>query len=81
MPLTEEAAFALYNQFKDQPGDVFTWEVNRRLRQRGKTFSEEAMDDLFDMIRLFIGARIMNRWEQTKEPPTVLKVELTVVAQ
>lgn len=44
----------------------------------GQSFSAEAMDEFGSQIMLFIGGRIMARWKQTGEPPTISKVTVKV---
>ncbi len=60
--------------------DTTEFEVFRQVIQEGRSFSPEAMENLFDCMRTFVGARMMARWQKTKEPPTVMKVTVTVEA-
>lgn len=46
----------------------------------GTTFSVEAMERLHDQLMVFVGTRVMRRWDQTHEPPTALTVTIKVVA-
>ena len=71
----------LYDAFRDGDSDECSFEVIRERIQPGKTFSEEALANMTQAIVLFIGGRIMARWEKTKEPPSILKVDVKVAVQ
>lgn len=68
----------LFDMLRALPSDEFDFVIQRERVEPGKTFSEGAMNDLLDSIRLFVGARVMRRWDDTNEPPTALKVEVKV---
>jgi hypothetical protein len=52
--------------------------VGRVSVQEGRTFSEEAMEQLNHELVTWVATRLMRRWEATQEPPTYLKVVVTV---
>jgi hypothetical protein len=52
--------------------------VERGHIEAGRTFSAEAMDTLNDDMATWVGTRITRRWERTQEPPTRLRVTITV---
>ena len=65
--------------------EMMTWDtdevelrVDRERRQPGRSFSEAAMEQLHDEMLVFVGTRVMRRWDSTAEPPTLLRVELRV---
>ena len=58
--------------------DEAVFEVRRERIQPGRSFSEDAMEDLIDEVTLFVGARLMARWDRTGEPPTVLRIHVKV---
>ena len=59
-------------------GDRFEWVMDRHVVQPGRTFSEEAMDQLITEVTSFIAARIIERWERTGEPPTHFRLQAEV---
>jgi hypothetical protein len=61
--------------------DTHYFTIERVTVQPGKTFSREAMDNLFDTMEAWVEARVITRWEETGEPPTVMRVSVTVNAQ
>jgi hypothetical protein len=66
------AAFAV------QDSDAWTFRMERAYLQEGRSFSEEGMDAITSAVVLFIGARIMARWEGTTEPPSMVEVRVEV---
>lgn len=52
--------------------------VGRGSIQEGRSFSQEAIEELHADMVSWVGTRIMRRWERTQEPPTYLKVVVTV---
>lgn len=82
--MTNEEIATLYDQFKSQGSDRITLEVRRTTRvlekEPDKSFSAAAMENLFDQIRLFVGARIASRWERTDEAPSLVKIDINVTA-
>lgn len=67
--------------------EMMTWDteeadfvVERARIDPGTTFSAEAMEHLHDQLLVFVGTRIMRRWNKTGEPPTALTVTIKVVA-
>lgn len=65
----------------DMSDDDAVFEVTRKSVQAGRTLSEEALEKLSREMMLFIGTRMMARWDETGEPPTALRVEMTVSVQ
>jgi hypothetical protein len=59
-----------------EPTTVF--EIERVTVQEGKTFSAIEMQDLERLIMLWVTTRCTRRWELTREPPTALRVTVTV---
>lgn len=62
----------------EMEGEEIILEVGRDTIQEGRSFSEEAMEELNDQILAWIGSRVMRRWDATSEPPSVLRVEMKV---
>lgn len=62
----------------DMSGDSIDLEVQRNRIEHGLTFSADAMEKLYDEIVVWVGTRIARRWDETNEPPTLLRVELRV---
>ena len=67
-----------YDLWRTQPGDDYTFTATRTRIEPGKSFSIEALEGLRELVWLFIGARLVGRWEATGEPPTVLTVRVEV---
>lgn len=61
----------------------FGWTIERdhHYPQPGRTVSRLALDTTVHQISAWIEARIIERWERTKEPPTIIKISVTVDAQ
>lgn len=70
-----------YTLFMSMDGESCDFEVERTVYQPGLSFSEVAMDELVQNIGLWVGTRIMRRWQATNEPPTVCKVAMKVDVQ
>lgn len=63
------------------PGEELELVIARGTIQEGRSLSAEAIDTLSDQFLAFVCTRIVRRWDQTGEPPTVLRVEVKVIAQ
>jgi len=61
-------------------GDSLDFEVERR-PEEGVSFSADALDLLGRQVMVYVGTRVMRRWATTAEPPTVLRVTVTVAVQ
>lgn len=63
--------------------DTFKFHIERDPHriQPGRTLSREAMDETFRLMAAWVEARMMERWETTGEPPTVVDVAVTVKVQ
>jgi len=70
----------LWPEMMSVDGDIAHLVVERVTIQEGRTFSADAMEHLHDQFIVWVGTRLMRRWEQTGEPPTALLVEVRVVA-
>ena len=66
------------SRMMDLPGAEHSFAIERETIEEGRSFSSEAVDDLLVLVGLWIGSRIMRRWDETSEPPTVLDVSVTV---
>jgi hypothetical protein len=55
--------------------------IERKTIQPGRTFSEEAVEATMEGIAAFIHSKIMERWDATGEPPSVLTIDIQAVAQ
>ena len=75
----EEKQFLFDHYLKPEHGDHMTFRVQRGEVQQGRTFSAEALDEMHEQIGMFIGARILNRWQTTTEPPTIVTVKVDVI--
>lgn len=71
----------LYEEMMGWDGDEAEFEIARETIQPGRSFSGDAMDGLAYQLMCFIGTRVMRRWDATTEPPTVLRVTITVSVQ
>jgi hypothetical protein len=60
------------------PGPAIDVEVVRVTIEEGRTFSADAMEDLNESLMAWVGTRVMRRWEATHEPPSALRVTVTV---
>lgn len=79
--MNDEQKKKLFESFSDPAGkNKMVFEVRRVNIEDGKSFSKDACDGLMDQIFLFVGARILARWKGTKEPPSIVKVEVKVNA-
>jgi hypothetical protein len=58
--------------------DTQTFSMERTHFSTGTSFSPEALNKFHDLITLFIGGRVMARWYRTKEPPTIIRVEIKI---
>jgi hypothetical protein len=67
-----------FDDYRAGDSDEFTFKVERQTIQEGKSFSADAMDALLVELGTFIGGRIMARWDNTGEPPSVLRVDVRV---
>jgi hypothetical protein len=70
-----------YREMLRMDGATIEFRVERARIEPGASFSEEAMSTLNADIGVWIGTRVMRRWEATGEPPSVLIVRLEVEAQ
>lgn len=62
----------------DTPGNAMAFEITRQRVETGLTFSSEAFDDYLESIVTFIGTRVMRYWEETGEPPRVMRTMVNV---
>lgn len=69
-----------YAEMLSWDGTEASFEIKRTRVQEGATFSADAMDELNAQLVAFVGTRLMRRWKATNEPPSVLRVDITVVA-
>jgi hypothetical protein len=67
-----------FERFRQLPKDQISFEVRRETVQHGRSFSAKAMESLHEEMMTFIGARLVERWESTGEPPTVMTVKISV---
>ena len=59
-------------------GPTLEIEVVRETIQEGRSFSSDAMDGAIESASAWIGSRVMRRWNETGEPPTALRITITV---
>lgn len=67
-----------FDAMMSMDGQTLEFEVRRTEIDEGRSFSEEAMTALVDDVTRWIGTRLMRRWDQAGEPPTVMSVIVTV---
>lgn len=67
---------AIFSDFMESDSEEAEFKVTRD--EDSDTFKEEDMVRMHDLIRLFIGARVMGKWPVTGEPPKNLKVKISV---
>ena len=68
----------LWEQMMGWEGDEATLITERVRVDPGVSFSPEAMENLTNQMALFVGTRVLLRWNKTNEPPTRLVVHLRV---
>lgn len=78
--MSEQYRSHLVNEMMTWDGEEAEFVIERTRIDPGLTFSVEAMEKLHDQVLVFIGTRIMRRWDATQEPPTALTVSIKVVA-
>lgn len=78
--MAEEYREALWPKMLDMDGAALELVVERVQVGHGVTFSAEAMEQLHDQMLVWVGTRVMRRWNTTHEPPSRLTVEITVTA-
>lgn len=70
----------MYGDLEASPvADTMDFMVRRTNPKPGETFSKEAMDELVDAFRVFLGARIAHHWNQKPDGvkdvgPSVLRL-------
>jgi hypothetical protein len=67
-----------FARMMDADGSTLEVELGRGEVQSGRSFSESALDNLNHDMATWVGTRIVRRWNATGEPPTLLRVRLTV---
>jgi len=70
----------MWPAFMDVDDDTLELVIERAQVVEGVTFSAAAMEQLHDQLLVYVGTRLMRRWEATDEPPTRLFVSITVTA-
>jgi len=68
----------MVERFRRANTDEMTFRVKREEVQEGASFSAQAMDEILQQVNLFIGARMIERWERTGEPPTIMDVKVSM---
>lgn len=76
--MDEDAKVGLWREFMGMPDMDFDYELHKVSVQPGRSFSEEAIGELMEVVMIFIGTRVMQRWERTNEPPTFMRVSVKV---
>ena len=77
--LTKQDRAELLARFSDIAfPDTQIFQIERTALAEGTSFSPEALTKFHDLITLYIGGRVMARWTRTKEPPTIIKVEIKI---
>lgn len=69
---------AMFNAWREGDANEVELIIERGEVEAGRTFSSDAFKALGDQVMVFIGARVMRRWDDTNEPPTVLRAIVTV---
>lgn len=59
-------------------GATLELEVGRASVEPSVTFSQQALDELSLEMATWVGTRLIRRFDATQEPPTLLRVRLTV---
>lgn len=78
--MSEQYRNELVNEMMIWDGEEAEFTLERGHIEPDKTFSVEALDRLHDQLMVFVGTRVMRRWDTTHEPPTALTVTIKVVA-
>lgn len=79
--MTTEYREVLWPRMMEMDGTDLEMVIERETVERGASFSAVSMEALYDELICFVGTRIMRRWDQTSEPPTALRVEISVHVQ
>jgi hypothetical protein len=74
-------AMNAFNEWRDGDTDTLEVVVQREHLEPGRSFSVDAMRAIANQLTMFVGARILRRWNDTEEPPTVVNITVTVSAQ
>ena len=61
-------------------GDTVDLQIERATIEEGRTLSADAIEAARDTFLVWVGTRIMRRWEATNEPPTAVTITITVDA-
>lgn len=69
---------AVFDEMMKIEGDTMVFAVHRERDQHGRSFSRESMDVLTAQVGVYVGTRLLRRWNATNEPPTFLSVEVKV---
>lgn len=56
------------------------FKIERGFVQEGRTFSSEAMTALGNEMAKFVAHCIIDKWDKTGEPPTVMDIHVSVDA-
>lgn len=78
--MSKEYREAILPEMMEWEGEEADFVIERDTIEPGKTFSLEAVERMNDNLIVFVGTRIMRRWDTTQEPPTALTVTIKVVA-
>lgn len=82
-PVTERQIRKLYERYMEIPDMEMGFDVGRALETIGRdglgvTMSMDAFDFMKDQIAMFIGTRLMRRWNQTALAPQRVIVTVRV---
>jgi len=67
-----------FEQFLEIDGPEMDFVVQRDSIEEGTSFSAEALDAVSDQIIMWMGSRILRAWNQRNEPPSHLKISVSV---
>lgn len=79
--LNQEQRKAFYEHFLALDTDTWDVRVRREKAEPGTTFSLDVMNKVMDVIKLFVGARLIRQLEDTGTAPHTLSVKVSVEAR
>ncbi len=69
----------LLSQFEEpDAANRIVLDLERGRHETGLLFSEEAVNQVLEMIALFIGGRVIGMYEATKREPDKVKITVTI---
>ncbi len=78
-PMTRTEEKQLFNAFSDaECADTFHLAITKKREEPGRLFSQKALEQFLHTFRLFIGGRILGRFNETGKSPEVVVVHVRI---